>query len=205
MKSKYLFSVFTKGNTARLFFTELEDILQIQEDVRELLILSNNVRVYFRHFEHLITPSKIDILNNESYITTKKPMSTMNDGPIPIISSLLDNEIKKFNFSEKTYLDFSLGANEELIALNLSKIHEEYKFKVLLKMIIDNEIPLLSAAMSNRQDIQMSMIKENNLCKFLLSLLSPGPKIYFGKDIEEVKSELERFKINYTKNITSTN
>lgn len=198
MESKYLFSVFTKGNTVRLFFTELEDILQIQEDVRELMILSNNIRVYFRHFEHLITPSKIDILNNESYIT-------MNDEPIPIISSALYNETRKFKFSEKTYLDFSLNANDELIALNLSKMHEGYKFKVLLKMIINNEIPLLSAVMSNRQDIQMSMIKENNLCKFLLSLLSPGPKIYFGKDIEEVKSDLERFKINYTENNTSTN
>lgn len=205
MESKYLFSVFTKGNTVRLFFTELEDILQIQEDVRELMILSNNIRVYFRHFEHLITPSKIDILNNESYITTNGPTSTMNDEPIPIISSALYNETRKFKFSEKTYLDFSLNANDELIALNLSKMHEGYKFKVLLKMIINNEIPLLSAVMSNRQDIQMSMIKENNLCKFLLSLLSPGPKIYFGKDIKEVKSELEKYKINYTENNTSTN
>ena len=48
---------------------------------------------------------------------------------------------------------------------------------IYLEMIINNEIPLLSAVMSNRQDIQMSMIKENNLCKFLLSLLSPGNTI----------------------------
>lgn len=201
METKYLFSVFTKGNTARLFFTELEDINQIQEDVGKIL---NNIRLHSFHLEHLITPLKSDILNDESYFGTKVLPPPMINNFI-VNNGVKNNEFKKFNFSEKTYLDFSLNIDDEITVLKLSKIHDKYNFNSLLKMIINNEIPLLSTVGSNRRDIQMGMKKENNLCKFLLSLLFPGPKIYFGKDIEEVKSELEKYKINYTENNTSTN